>query len=281
MSLVRMKWSALALVSVAAVVALTSVRLRSAPVVGEWRAYNGNYASTRYSPLDQINKDTVKNLKVVWRQSLTPDAVKEGREGVPPPPANNQTTPLMVGGLVYFSTGIGGVAALDAATGKVVWHVDSSASTSNAPAAAVADPDSGRPLAGSATRGLAYWTDGRDERIIALIGGRYLTALNAKTGKRYPNFGDGGEVDLRKGQERGATTFSWRTGPTVIVRGVVIVGSNRQRHQQRGAGIAQDDAAGRRPRHRRPNRQAAVALALDPRSGRGRQRDVARGFLVI
>jgi quinoprotein glucose dehydrogenase len=225
MSPVRMKWSALALVPIAAFVAVTSVRLRSAPVVGEWRAYNGNYASTRYSPLDQINKDTVKNLKVVWRQSLTPDAVKEGREGVPPPPANNQTTPLMVDGLVYFSTGIGGVAAVDAATGKVVWHVDASASTSNAPADAVSDPDSGRPLAGSATRGLAYWTDGRDERIVALIGGRYLTALNAKSGKRYPNFGEGGEVDLRKGQERGVTTFSWRTGPTVIVRGVIVVGS--------------------------------------------------------
>jgi quinoprotein glucose dehydrogenase len=206
MSLVRMKWSALALVSVAGFVALTSVRLRSAPVVGEWRAYNGDYASTRYSPLDQINRDTVKNLKVVWRQSLTPDVIKEGRDGVPPPPVNNETTPLMVGGLVYFSTGIGGVAAVDAATGKVVWHVDSS--RSNAPAADVPDPDNGGPLAGSATRGISYWTDGRDERIIALIGGRYLTALNAKTGTRYPDFGEGGEVDLRKGQERGVTTFS-------------------------------------------------------------------------
>ena len=57
----RMKWSALALASVAAFVALTNARLRSAPVIGEWRAYNGSYASTRYSPLDQINKDTVKN----------------------------------------------------------------------------------------------------------------------------------------------------------------------------------------------------------------------------
>src|SRR5258706_9124943 len=167
MSLVRAKCSALALVSVAGVVALASARLGSAPVVGEWRAYNGNYASTRYSPLDQINKDTVEGLKVVWRQSLTPDVVKEGREGVPPAPANNQTTPLMIGGLVYFSTGIGGVAALDAATGIVAWHVDSS--VSNAPAAAAVDPDSGRPLVGSATRSIAYWTDGRDERIVALI----------------------------------------------------------------------------------------------------------------
>src|SRR4029450_8528959 len=227
MSPVRMKWSALALVPIAAFVAVTSVRLRSAPVVGEGRAYNGNYASTRYSPLDQINKDTVKNLKVVWRQSLTPDAVKEGREGVPPPPADNPPTPLMVVGLVYSSTGIGGVAAVDAATGKVMWHVDAPASTSDAPDATVSDPDSGRLLAGSATRGLAYWTDGRDERIVALIGGRYLTALNAKSGKRYPNFGEGGEVDLRKGQERGVTTFSWRTGPTGIVRGVIVVGSMR------------------------------------------------------
>src|SRR5712691_3243706 len=141
MSLVRMKWSALALVSVTAFVALTAVRLGSAPVVGEWRAYNGSYASTRYSPVDQINKDTVKNLKVLWRQSLTPDAVKEGREGVPSPPINNETTPLMVGGLVYFSTGIGGVAAVDAATGKVVWHVDSS--VSNAPPVDVPDAENG------------------------------------------------------------------------------------------------------------------------------------------
>jgi quinoprotein glucose dehydrogenase len=224
MSPVRMKWSAFALVAVAAAVALTSVQLRSAPAAGEWRAYNGNYASTRYSPLDQINRETVKNLKVVWRQSLTPEAVKEGRGDIPPAPANNETTPLMVGGLVYFSTGIGGVAAVDAATGKVVWHVDSS--VSNAPSADVPDPDTGRPLAGSATRGIAYWTDGRDQRIVALIGGRYLTALNAKTGQRYPDFGEHGEVDLRKGQERGIITFSWRTGPTVIVRGVAIIGSN-------------------------------------------------------
>ena len=106
----------------------------------------------------------------------------------------------------------------------MVWHVDSS--VSNAAAADVPDPESGRPLVGSATRGIAYWTDGRDERVIALMGARYLTALNAKTGKRYPDFGERGEVDLRKGQERGVTTFSWRTGPTVIVRGVIIVGSN-------------------------------------------------------
>ncbi len=207
----KTKWSAVTLLTVAALAALTSESLRSAPVVGEWRAYNGDYKSTRYSPLDQINKDTVKKLGVVWRQSLTPDAVRESHGVVPPPPTNNETTPLMVGGLVYFSTGIGGVAALNAATGEVVWHVDTSISPQNgataSPNAGASARDDDGGLVGGATRSLAYWTDGRDERIIALISSRYLVALNAKTGKRYSDFGDNGEVDLRKGQERGATTF--------------------------------------------------------------------------
>ncbi len=185
----------------------------------EWRAYNGNYASTRYSPLEQINKDTVKSLRIAWRQSLTPDAPRAADVKVPPPSSNNQTTPLMVGGLVYYSTGVGGVAALDAATGKVVWNVDPAAADVEA-----ASADDSRRRTGGATRALSYYADGADGRIIALVGGRYLTALNAKTGKRIASFGADGQVDLRKGQERGES-FTWRTGPTVIVRGVIIVGS--------------------------------------------------------
>ena len=185
----------------------------------EWLAYNGNYASTRYAPLDQINRDTVKDLRIAWRQSLTPDVPRGVGVTTPPPSSNNQTTPLMVGGLVYFSTGVGGVAALDAATGKVVWNVDPAAVED----AASADDSTRR--AGGATRALSHYADGDGGRIIALVGGRYLTALNARTGKRIANFGDNGQVDLRQGQSRGATSYTWRTGPTVIVRGVVIIGS--------------------------------------------------------
>jgi quinoprotein glucose dehydrogenase len=184
----------------------------------EWRAYNGAYNSNRYSPLDQINKDTVRSLHVAWRQSLTPDVPRGAGVKVPPPSSNNETTPLMVGGLVYFSTGIGGVAALDAATGKVVWNADPVA------AADAASADDPTRRAGGATRALSYYDDGGDGRIVALVGGQYLAALNAKTGKRIEAFGVNGQVDLRKGQDSG-TAFSWRTGPTVIVRGVVIIGS--------------------------------------------------------
>ena len=155
----------------------------------EWLAYHGDYASRNYSPLDQINRDTVKTLHVVWRQSLTPDAPRDSALKPPPPSSNNETTPLMVGGRVYFSTGVGGVAALDAASGKVAWNVDPFIAEDPASA------DDARRV-GGATRALAYWPDGGDGRIIALVGGRYLNAIDARTGKRIADFGVNGQVDL-------------------------------------------------------------------------------------
>lgn len=186
-----------------------------------WVAYNGDYTSQRYSPLDQINKDTIPSLHISWRQSLTPvDPSRDPAIRVPPPSSNNQTTPIMVDGLVYYSTGIGGVSALNAGTGELVWNFDP------ASAAELASLDEGTPRSGDgATRGLAYYDDGRDGRIMALVGGHFLTAINAKTGQPVTSFGQNGQVDLRKGQARGASEFTWRTGPTVIVRGVVIIGS--------------------------------------------------------
>lgn len=187
----------------------------------EWTAYNGDYSSQRYSPLDQINKDTIGSLHIAWRQSLTPtDPDRDRNIRIPPPSSNNQTTPLMVGGLVYYSTGIGGVSALDAGTGKLVWNFDP------ASAAELASANEGAARgAGGATRGLAYYADGREGRIVSLVGGHFLAAISAKTGKPIASFGENGQVDLRKGQSRGATEFTWRTGPTVVVRGVVIIGS--------------------------------------------------------
>ena len=182
----------------------------------EWAAYGGAYNAQRYSALDQINKSNVSKLRIAWRQSATPDDVRNAGRNIPPPPPNNETTPLMAGGLVYYSTGIGGVAALDPLTGKVVWHVD------NPPVEEARSADDGRAI-GNATRSVIY-SSADGGRVYALVAGRYLMALDAKTGQRLPDFGTDGQVDLRKGQERG-NTFSWRTGPTLIIRGVIIIGS--------------------------------------------------------
>src|SRR5262245_30673804 len=93
---------------------------RSAAAAGEWRSYGATLASTKYSPLDQINKNNVKNLRIAWRQSVTPMEVRGGLRSVRVP-TNFEATPLMVGGLLYTTTGVDSVVALDPTTGKVLW----------------------------------------------------------------------------------------------------------------------------------------------------------------
>ena len=117
----------------------------------------------------------------------------------------------MAGGRLYISTGLGMVAALDAATGGVLWFDDPPA-----------PEDEARPR-GRPTRGLGYWTDGDDARVVAILGDR-LVALNAETGRRYPDFGDGGEVDLTEGYDDARVeTFRWQSAP-LVVNDVIVVG---------------------------------------------------------
>ncbi len=87
---------------------------------GEWRAYAGDAASTKYSPLDQINADNAGSLQVAWQQSTIPDAVRQGNPLEAPIASRN--TPLMAGGLLYVSTGLGdgGRARCDDGRGRLV-----------------------------------------------------------------------------------------------------------------------------------------------------------------
>jgi len=183
----------------------------------EWRAYAADKHASRYSSLDQINQDSVAGLRVVWRQSVIPRELGDRWPGATVPTVS-QNTPLMAGGLLYVSTALGVAAALDPETGHVVWFdtPPARANTSIPPAPA------GQP--GRTSRGLAYWTDGRDARILAITG-QYLVALNAKTGKRYTNFGDPatGDVDLSKGYDRAAPGYRWG-GPPLVVGDVVVMG---------------------------------------------------------
>jgi quinoprotein glucose dehydrogenase len=180
----------------------------------EWPAYSGDTASTKYSSLDQINKNTVKGLRVTWRQSSVPDELKAifaGAQGSP----NWQNTPIMAGGLLYMSSAVGTIVALDPATGKVVWF-DTPAHEDGKP-----------PARTGSTRGVAYWANGpgnNDARIFAMNGPN-LIALNAKTGKRYPNWGDGGAINLTKtGYDRGGVTGYRNSSGPIVVKDVVVVG---------------------------------------------------------
>src|SRR5436309_11328088 len=176
---------------------------------GEWRSYAGDPGSRKYTPLDQINKENVKSLKIAWRRpSVDPQPAAKLTAGQTV--SNNfRATPLMVNGVLYSPNGIGLVEAFTPGTGQTIW---------------VQDPPAGPPgLRGDSTRGLAYWRDGADERIFVQRGGT-LIALNAKTGRVIPGFGDGGGVDLHFGRNND-TPHNWSGAPQVC-REVVIIGSS-------------------------------------------------------
>jgi quinoprotein glucose dehydrogenase len=194
----------------AAVVAWT-VAGSAADKSREWPAYSGDKGSSKYSSLDQINRNTIKGLRVAWTQSSVPAELKAqfpDAQGS----TNWQNTPIMAGGLLYMSSAVGTVVALDPATGKVVWFDE--------PPHAEGKP----PVRAGSTRGVAYWANGNDSRIFAMNGPN-LIALNAKTGKRYATWGDGGQIDLTKvGYDRGGVTGYRNSSGPIVVRDVVVVG---------------------------------------------------------
>src|SRR5262245_13128944 len=166
-------------VVIAVAASMLSLSGGAADRTDDWRFYGGDQGAKRYSPLEQINKDTVKNLRIAWRQSVTPQEVRQDQDA--PVPYLYAHTPLMVDGLLYMSTGYGTVAALDAANGKVVWFDRPGNVREQSPTVPRQDA---APVRGTPTRGLAYWSDGKDARVIAITG-QSLVALNAKNGIRY------------------------------------------------------------------------------------------------
>ena len=131
---------------------------------GEWRFYGGDSGTTKYSPLDQINASNVKDLKTVWEWK----AQNFGRR----PDFNWEVTPLMVGGVLYFTVGTRrDVIAVDGESGETLWMYR------------LDEGVRGNTAARFVNRGLAYWSDGKNDSHIVLISpGFQLIALNAKTG---------------------------------------------------------------------------------------------------
>jgi quinoprotein glucose dehydrogenase len=136
---------------------------------GEWPAYAGTYAAAKYSPLDQINADNVRDLQIAWRWTSPDHDLRFATPGIDPS-AMNEATPLMIGGVLYTSTSLSQVAAIDAATGKTKWVYDPGVYVHGMPA-----------NLGWVHRGVAYWRDGEDERIVILAAHAFMVALDAKS----------------------------------------------------------------------------------------------------
>ena len=192
------------------VLACTAVGLpaQEGAQTGEWPTYGGDLASTRYSPLDQINAENFNELEVAWR-------LKTDNFG-PRPEYNLESTPLMVGGVIYTTAGTRrAVVAADAATGELLWmhRLDEGERGAAAP----------RRLSG---RGLAYWDDGGSGRIVYVTPGYQLIALDAVSGQRVSGFGTSGIVDLKQTMDQEIDPITGEVGlhatPTVAGNTIIV-----------------------------------------------------------
>jgi quinoprotein glucose dehydrogenase len=134
----------------------------------EWVEYLGGPERNHYSPLEQITPQNVKQLKVAWEyHSLDSGQI--------------QCNSIIVNGMLYGMTATTEPFALDAATGKEVWRIKSKGTDQF-----------------STSRGVSYWSNGDDKRIL-YTNGPWLYAVNAITGKGIPSFGENGRISLKSG----------------------------------------------------------------------------------
>jgi quinoprotein glucose dehydrogenase len=185
-----------------------------APPINDWRYYAHDPGSTKYAPLDQINRDNVGKLTIAWTwKSPYVDMQKKNRMLSS---FAYEDTPLMIGDTLYATSSLCHVAAIDAQSGKEKW---------------VFDPQSykaGRPgNLGFVNRGVAYWTDGTNERIYIATHDANLWAIDPKTHLPAPEFGVGGKVNLARAIPHAVSpTLYTMTSPPVVCRNLVIVGSS-------------------------------------------------------
>ena len=178
---------------------------------GEWHFFAGDPGSTRYSALDQISPANVDRLELAWRWDSVDDRIKDVAKRVRPGYFKN--TPLMIDGLLYITTPLNQIAAVDPGTGETLWVSD--------PKIYEGDVRRG----GSQHRGIGYWTDGIDHRLIIATASRRLIVYNAKTGETYPDFGDKGWVDLGKGFDMEIDPRQLRySAPPMIVGDNILLG---------------------------------------------------------
>ena len=167
-----------------------------------WNIYKGDAASTSYSSLDQIKASNVNQLKVVW--TYVHDDVDEGMRF-----GKYECNPIIVDGVLYATSSRSWLYALDACSGEKLWSFD---------------PFEGE-RGGGMKRGVAYWRDGEDERIL-FTAKNYLYAVDALTGEPITAFGVGGKVNLN--ENLGVNPDSvWviPTSPGIVYKDLLILGS--------------------------------------------------------
>ena len=188
---------------------------QSTPKSVGWESYAGDAAGQRYSPLTQISTKNVSALKLAWQYG-----VSTPREPNPAPPSVlwNPATPIVVGGVMYTPTAQRTIAALDPQTGREIWKYD-------------------LEKVGPPNRGVSYWAGDATlpPQILAGTADGRLLALDAKTGKLVPSFGNRGAIDLRAGVADKFPNMPYNmASPGLIYRNLIITGAQGQEDSPEG-----------------------------------------------
>jgi quinoprotein glucose dehydrogenase len=206
------------LLAIFLIAAITAARPASDAEIADWPFYGGDAGGARYSPLTQINKSNVTELKVAWEYH-TGD-ISDGSDNRRK--SEFETTPIVADGMMYFTTPFNRVVALDPDTGREKWSFDPKIDLH----AGYSD--------GLVNRGVTLWIDAaRGEgdtchrRIfLATIDAR-LFALDGAAGTPCTDFGAGGQIDLTRGIANITRRGEYEeTSVPAMADDLVIVGSS-------------------------------------------------------
>lgn len=173
-----------------------------------WKIYGGNSNNNHYSSLSQIDTNNVTQLKVAWTYH-TGDVDTANHSQI-------QCNPIISDNILYGTSPLMKLFAVDATTGKQKWQFNPFDSLSG---------DKRMFFILNNCRGITYWSDGNDKRIF-YAAGSYLYSINADDGKPVASFGDKGKIDLHDGLDRDVKDlFVTATSPGVIYKDLIIMGS--------------------------------------------------------
>ena len=187
----------------------------------DWPTFGHDPGGRRFSPLTQIDGSNVNQLVRAWTYHMRPaNPASNGRSGAFAGAGRAwEATPLVVGGVMYLTTAYNHVVALEPETGKEIWSTEIKG---------------GAP----AMRGLEYWQGDRQSPAEVFFGtadGR-LIALNAKTGKPVPGFGNEGVVDMKAGVMNDfPNSVFGLSSPPIVYKNVLITGAHVQEFPSVGA----------------------------------------------
>ena len=183
-------------------VLFTIVRCDQGEKQRTWAVYKADPESTSSSPLSEINRENVKNLKLAW--TFYPNDERSKTRLM-----NSECNPIIIDGVMYATSARHRLYAIEASTGKQIWSYD---------------PFDGGE-GGGVYRGVTYWEDGDDKRILYTAGDN-LFAQNATTGELITSFGNNGRVSMNVGLRGDPSKISViPTSPGIVFEDLLILGA--------------------------------------------------------